>query len=254
MRFCSLASGSKGNSWLVSVGNTNILIDCGISYNRLCQKLSEVNVPVENLSAVLITHEHSDHIAGLSNLRKKIPHLPIYGSRGTADGCKQLGINYLRDDEAVNFANLNIYAFTVPHDSNEPLQFKISANKKSLAVVTDIGHCNYKLLEHLQNLNALVLEFNHDYKMLMKSDYPEYLKMRISGNQGHLSNEQAQNILKKLINHPQNKLTKIVAAHLSENNNSLAIVKKILLETSQNQQVFEFAISEQHQVGKMINV
>lgn len=254
MNFCSLASGSKGNSWLLSNGKKNILIDCGLNMSELENRLNKINLSAAQISALFVTHEHIDHVRGIRALRKKFSQLPVFSSRGTAINFTDLGINYLRDNNEVEIGDFKVRAFTVPHDSKEPLQFAITHGKKQMAILTDIGHHTKKTINHLQNCQALVLEFNYDHKMLKNGDYPLALKKRIMGNYGHLSNEQAEEILIQILSKQNCQLKNVVAAHLSENNNCSKIVEQALDKVSESKSKFEYAISYQHLVSDWLEV
>lgn len=221
MRFASLSSGSQGNAWLVAHESTLLLIDCGINLAGLAARMARLGCALDDLSAVFITHEHSDHAKGLSSLRKKIPDLPVYASYGSAYALKIENFQPLRDDHEVAInAAIIATAFTVPHDANEPLQFRFRAGTgegaRHCAILTDLGHPHRQLIERLDRLHALALEFNHDRELLRSGHYPPWLKSRVGGDYGHLSNDQSCALLRQL---SIGSMRHIVAAHLSEHNN-----------------------------------
>lgn len=232
MRFCSLGSGSSGNATLVEVtsGGTaqRLLIDCGLPLKLLTERLAQHGLSIQAIDAVFITHEHSDHVGCARQLA--VHHQrPIwmsrgtYGSMGSPDLVGQL--RFACDDETVNLGSLQIHPFTVAHDAQEPLQLTVMGAGKRLGVLTDVGHVTPHITRRLHNLDALILEFNHDAALLQASKYPAFLKQRIAGDYGHLSNGQAGELLRALI-HPG--LQHIVAAHLSEQNNAPHLVRQVL--------------------------
>ncbi|WP_114417243.1 MBL fold metallo-hydrolase [Marinospirillum perlucidum] len=219
LRFASLGSGSKGNATLVESGSTRVLIDCGFSLKETKRRLEQQGVAPETLTAVLVTHEHADHINGVGALCRRY-QLPLYTTPGTRLSGR-LG-NQLPDWRAIHpehpFAvgDLEIWPVTVPHDAREPVQFILGDGARRLGVLTDLGSITPHILRHYRRCQALVLEANHDPQMLAQGPYPPSLKRRVGGDYGHLSNQQAGDLLSQLeINH----LTHLVASHLSEQNN-----------------------------------
>jgi phosphoribosyl 1,2-cyclic phosphodiesterase len=230
LRMACLASGSKGNAWLIEHHHTRVLVDCGLNYATLTNRMAVFNLNPADLSAVCLTHEHSDHIAGVSTLHKRHPDLPFFTSHGTAHAICLEQYQPLADGQSATVGSLTLEAFSVPHDASEPLQFRVLAGNTSetqrrLAVVTDLGHPHPALTSELKHCHALALEFNHDATRLATSRYPPSLKARIGGNYGHLSNDQALAILQKL---PLAQFTWIVAAHLSAENNDPSLVGALI--------------------------
>ncbi len=228
MRFCSLGSGSSGNATLLEVTSgittTRLLIDCGLPYKHLEERLARRALSMSDIDAVFVTHEHSDHIGCARQLALQAK-LPILMSRGTyaAIGCPDLEgrAQFAFDGQPIQVKDLCIHPFTVAHDAKEPLQLTVTDGDKRFGLLTDLGHVTPYAVQQMQNLHALVLEFNHDEAMLQASKYPPFLKQRIAGNYGHLSNVQAANLL-QAISHKG--LRHVVAAHLSEQNNHPDIV------------------------------
>jgi len=246
MRFCSLGSGSLGNSFIVQENNTSLMIDCGFGLNETISRLERYNIKPNELTAILITHEHEDHIKGAFSLSNKY-QIPIYLSHGTLSMCKKkinsnydIQINIIADLQPFLIDDIEITPIPVPHDAREPFQFMFKSKAKSLAIITDLGFITNYLIKTLKEITALVIEFNHDRDMLTLSDYPQSLKNRIGGKYGHLDNMESIKLL-KLINH--NHIKWIAAAHLSEKNNDENLVKKLIADS----------ISKELDIIKIIN-
>jgi phosphoribosyl 1,2-cyclic phosphodiesterase len=224
VRFASLGSGSEGNALLVEVQSgattTRVLLDCGFSAKEVERRLARLGLGVEGLDAILITHEHSDHIGSALTLARKWS-IPLHMSWGTARAVgadeAEVELHVLWGDEAVAIGDLSVLPYTVPHDAREPLQYVMSDGASRLGVLTDVGTSTPHISNVLSGCDALVLECNHDVRMLAASRYPQSLKARIGGNHGHLNNEAAAEILASL---DRSRLRHLVAAHLSQQNNS----------------------------------
>jgi phosphoribosyl 1,2-cyclic phosphodiesterase len=224
VRFASLGSGSEGNALVVEAGSgatvTRVLLDCGFSAREAERRLLRAGVAADALDAILITHEHSDHIGSALTLARRWS-IPLYMSWGTARavGADDAGVDLrvLWGDETVAIGELGVLPYTVPHDAREPLQFVFTDGASRLGVLTDVGEATSHIGTVLGGCDALVLEFNHDRDMLATSRYPASLKARIGGSHGHLSNEAAAGILSGL---DRSRLRHIVAAHLSRENNT----------------------------------
>jgi phosphoribosyl 1,2-cyclic phosphodiesterase len=192
-------------------------------YKHLDERLARRGFSLQDITAVFVTHEHSDHVGCARQLALQVP---VWMSRGTfaALGSPELAdhISFAQDGDAISIGDLQIAPFTVAHDAKEPLQLLVTSADKRFGLLTDLGHVTAYVTAQMQNLDALVLEFNHDEEMLRASKYPPFLKQRIAGGYGHLSNTQAANLL-QAISHKG--LRHVVAAHLSEQNNSPELVQ-----------------------------
>lgn len=229
MKIASLGSGSKGNATLVSNNATTVLIDCGFSLKKIEQRANALTFNLSNIDAILVTHEHSDHITGVSQLSARY-QIPVYLTIGTArkleDKLDSRLINYIYGGQQIDIAALSIKVVTVPHDSSEPVQFvfKCLATSKSLGVLTDLGHISNHVIQAYSNLDGLLLEFNYDETMLQNGSYPPSLKQRVSSDYGHLSNLQSMSLLKSIAS---KNMKTLIIAHISENNNCQNIIEDL---------------------------
>jgi phosphoribosyl 1,2-cyclic phosphodiesterase len=221
-RVRSLASGSGGNATLVHAAwqqrDTYVLIDCGPGVRDITERLAQLELTPKHLNALFITHEHADHAGSAVQLAKR-HDLPLITSQGTwqAMGAPpDLLPQWASDGQALPIGDLVLKPFTVPHDAREPLQLRIEAPSGHLGLITDLGHVSSHVVRALQGVTALLIECNHCPSLLAQSRYPASLKRRIASDWGHLSNEQAAELLQRL-RHPG--LERVVAAHLSEENN-----------------------------------
>lgn len=224
MRMASIASGSSGNCIYIGSENTHILVDAGISNKRIQQGLNEIGLKGDDLDGIFITHEHSDHIKGLGVLCRKF-HIPVYATQETLEeigAMKSLGgfdgelLNPICPDGDFSLGDLSVRPFKIDHDAVNPVAYKVRCGGKSVAVATDFGHFDQYIIDNLQGLDALLLESNHDVRMLETGPYPYYLKRRILGDFGHLSNENAGRLLNCVLH---DRLKKIFLGHLSQENN-----------------------------------
>lgn len=227
MRFASLGSGSRGNALLVERGETRLLIDNGFSLRELEARLARVGREAGQLSAVLVTHEHNDHIGGIGPLARKY-RLPVYMTHGTrtasvADALPRLEL--ISSHEPFAIGELEVMPYPVPHDAREPCQFVFADGARRLGLLTDSGRITQHIVDQLGRCDALVLECNHDAQMLADGPYPSFLKARVGGGLGHLSNAQAAELLERL---DVSALQHIVAAHISEKNNTPALARAAL--------------------------
>ena len=235
MRFASLGSGSKGNALLIEAGNTRVLLDCGFGPRNLAQRCQRLGVGADTLDAIIITHEHSDHVAGAFACARRYA-AALYMTQGTLAGVRRgvaetdvdgVALNLIDSHTAFTVGDLLIQPFPVPHDAREPVQFVLSDGQSRLGVLTDLGVATPHVLESLSACDALVLECNHDAAMLAAGNYPPALKQRIGGRLGHLDNAAAADLLAQL---DHGRLQHLIAAHLSEHNNTPALARRALAD------------------------
>ena len=225
LTFCSLSSGSSGNCYYLGNEKLGILIDAGISARRICGYLKEMNLSIEKIMGILVTHNHSDHVYGLQTLTKKY-NIPVFTTETVWKNIlKQLSLKRLPGDcirkisvqEKFQLAGFDIEAFPVSHDTPETLGFHICAGSKRFTIVTDLGHICENAAKFISAANFLVIESNYDEQMLLNGKYPQFLKDRIHGNNGHLDNQHTSDFLAENIH---DELSHICLAHLSIENNS----------------------------------
>ena len=227
MKLASLGSGSKGNATLVRCGDTCVLIDCGYSLLQFEKRLSKFSLSPQDIKAILVTHEHSDHGAGILKLARKYA-IPVWTTVGTARALSLEKYQVISGGQEFFIGeDLKIQAVTVPHDAAEPVQFVFTqlSSGRRLGVLTDSGHITPHMMQAYDGLHGLLLEFNYDENMLQNGPYPASLKRRISGQLGHLSNMQSLNLLQQI---DTSQLDCLIAAHISEKNNSAGIVDELL--------------------------
>lgn len=227
MRFASLGSGSRGNATLVEAGTTRVLVDCGFSVRETERRLARLGTAAGDLAALLVTHEHGDHIRGVPALARKY-RLPVWLTRGTWHVLRDRDlpeVHHCDGHQAFAIGDLHIAPFTVPHDAREPCQYVFGDGARRLGVITDTGRLTPHIVTCLDRCDALVLECNHDTRMLAEGPYPAALKHRVGGPLGHLSNCQAAALLGEL---DTSRLQHLVAAHLSDKNNRPALAREAL--------------------------
>lgn len=224
MRLCSIAGGSSGNCIYVGSENTHLLVDTGISRKRIEEGLKELEIKGEELNGILVTHEHADHIQGLGVFSRKYG-IPIYATGGTLQGIrnyKSLGkmpeglYHEIEVDQDFTAGDIQIHPFAISHDANEPSGYRFEQGERRVAVATDLGKYDDYIVENLKNLQAVLLESNHDIHMLEVGPYPYPLKRRVLGDRGHLSNELSGRLLCDILH---NNLKNVVLGHLSKENN-----------------------------------
>lgn len=226
MRLASIGSGSAGNGTIVQAGGCTLLIDCGFSTREVARRLGQLGLAPEDLTGVLVTHEHADHVSGVGTLCRKYD-LPVWLTAGTAWAAERVlgGVprrHLIDNHQPFEIGELRIEPLVVPHDAREPCQYLFDDGRHRLAVVTDVGSSTPFLERSLSRLDGLLLEFNHDPAMLARCNYPERTRRRIAGDRGHLSNAQAAAILQAL---DLSRLQHFVAAHLSLQNNAESLVR-----------------------------
>jgi phosphoribosyl 1,2-cyclic phosphodiesterase len=220
LAICTLASGSKGNATYISDGHTSILIDAGLSGIELQRRLTSRGLDPAELDAIIVSHEHSDHIKGVGILSRRYK-LPVYINQPTHEVLAGLGrlheIKPFECGTTFNISNLAIHPFSISHDAEDPAGFTIGRNGTRMAIATDLGIVTAMVKEHLKHCTLLILEANHDPQMLETGPYPWPLKQRIQSRVGHLSNTDSKKLLHEL---QHEKLQHVILAHLSEINNT----------------------------------
>jgi phosphoribosyl 1,2-cyclic phosphodiesterase len=229
VRFACLGSGSEGNGLLVEAGTTRVLIDCGFGVRDAVARLARIGVQPESIDAIIVTHEHNDHVGGVASFAARY-QTPVWLTFGTLSAVSErfsgLPQVYGFDThDAFAIDDIEVRPFPVPHDAREPVQFVCSDGRWRLGVLTDLGVSTVHVEASLSGCDALVLECNHDTEMLARGDYPYALKQRISGRFGHLDNEAAGGLLSRLDN---SRLKHVFAAHLSQHNNMPDLARSAL--------------------------
>jgi phosphoribosyl 1,2-cyclic phosphodiesterase len=227
LRFASLGSGSKGNSTVVEAAGTLLMIDCGFSLKETVRRLARLGIDPAQLSGILVTHEHTDHSAGVGLLSRKF-EIPVYlthGTYGSGRFDKAGEIKRFSCDDDFSIGSFHIQPVAVPHDAREPCQYLLSHQHLCLGILTDLGSITTHVVDSFSGCDGLLLEFNHDLKMLQGGSYPSHLKRRVAGDWGHLNNLQAAQLLEK-IGHES--LRQLVVAHISENNNTRELAEQAL--------------------------
>lgn len=224
MNLCSLASGSSGNCTFVSSGHTKLLIDAGVSGRKIENGLNSLEVSAGEIQGILVTHEHADHIQGLGVLARRY-HTPIYGTAETITSIlkmKSTGriqeelLHYVVPDKTFQINDITVEPFSTSHDASNPVCYTFRADGHKIGMATDLGKYDDYIVSKLTGSEILLLEANHDVNMLMVGGYPYYLKQRILGDRGHLSNENSARLICRLFHE---KLKYITLAHLSKENN-----------------------------------
>jgi phosphoribosyl 1,2-cyclic phosphodiesterase len=227
MRFASLGSGSRGNATLVEFRNTLVMIDCGFSCRETERRMARLGRHPAELGALLVTHEHGDHVRGVAPLARKYG-FPVWLTPGTRHMLRDTdmpSVQHLDATAGIDIGELRIQPFTVPHDAREPCQFTLQAGSRRLGLLTDSGRITPHIVESLSACDALLLECNHDAAMLAGGPYSRSLKQRVGGALGHLSNAQAAELLARL---DTSRLQHLVAAHLSDKNNQPELARTAL--------------------------
>lgn len=225
VKFCPIASSSKGNCTFVSTNNTRVLVDMGLTGKALEQQLSLINEKTENIDAIFITHEHSDHIKGIGVVSRKYD-IPIYATELTwqyilennkIGEIKRHNINYVYEEQPIVVNDIIVKAFEIPHDAVQPVGYTFMVNDMKIGVATDMGHITQTVYDNLLNCNILLIESNHDEDMLRAGSYPYPLKQRVLSSVGHLCNNHCGEVLTDLID---DNMTHIFLGHLSDENNT----------------------------------
>ena len=246
LNFCSLYSGSSGNSLFVQTENTRILIDAGVSSKKIEEGLKSIDVEPSSIDAILVTHEHSDHIQGLGTFSKKFD-TPIYANQETIDNMQnqilkisEKNIKKFKVADKFSIGDIDIKSFSIPHDAANPCGFNIFKENKKLSIATDIGHMDNKLIKNLEDSLFILLESNYDSEIIKYSRYPYSLKSRITGPLGHLSNDSAGKTISYLL---KSGLKSAILGHLSKENNFPELAYKTVADQLMEQNNFNNSIS-----------
>jgi len=263
MKICSLASSSSGNCIYVGTDRTHILIDAGISCKRVKSGLELINIDPAGIDAVLITHEHSDHIRGLGVLSRRYS-IPIYAteltwravlSSGTVGEIDKNLFHKISPDKDFAINEIAIHPFRTPHDAADPVCYTFTKDKKKISIATDLGCYNSYIAEKLKGSNVLFIEANHDIEMLKNGSYPFYLKKRILSDAGHLSNEMSGKLVSEVLH---DNLKYVVLGHLSKENNrpeiAFAAVNAVLSADPVDSGNTELLVSEKESVSPLVEI
>lgn len=265
MRFCSIASGSSGNCIYVGSEKTHLLVDVGISGKKIETGLNSIDLSGKEIDGILITHEHSDHMKSLGVIARKY-QIPIYATGGTVDAMSRMksvgelpeGIFHeIRENEDFMIKDMKIHPFTIPHDAAQPVGYRMECQGHSVGIATDLGKYNEYIVENLKNLDVLLLEANHDIRMLQVGKYPYYLKQRILGDRGHLSNENAGRLLCRLLH---DHMKAIFLGHLSKENNYEALAYETVCaevtlgDNPYRSGDFKIQVAKRDQVSELITI
>ena len=257
LKFCSLYSGSSGNSLYVETEKTKVLIDCGVSCKKVEEALNSMQVEPTSIDGILITHEHSDHVKGLGTFSKKFD-VPIYANQETLDNMEaqtskiaEKNINHFKVKDKFCIGDLEIKPFSISHDAANPCGFNIFKDNKKISIATDIGQMDTKTIKNLEDSIFVLLEANYDPNILKCSRYPFQLKRRIAGPMGHLPNEQAGKTISYLMN---SGLQEAMLGHLSKENNFPELAYKTVIEElmSNNNSSIKLSVASRNTPGNFI--
>ncbi len=250
---CVLASGSKGNAIYVSDGHTAILVDAGLSGIEIKRRMQAAGLDAQDLNALVVSHEHSDHIRGVGVMARRYD-LPVYISRATAAVARsQLGrmdrVEYFDIGHTFAINDMAVHPFAISHDAADPAGFTIARNGQKIGIATDLGIATGMVKEHLKSCTLLVLEANHDPIMLTEGPYPWPLKQRIKSRDGHLSNHDSGALLSEI---KHDNLCHVILAHLSETNNTPQKALQTIQETLDKEDRFELHIACQERCSNLV--
>lgn len=260
LNFCSLYSGSSGNSLFVETQNTKLLVDAGVSCKKIETALNDININPSSLDGILVTHEHIDHVQALGTLSKKYD-LPVFVNQETLDAMPKQrdkisdkNIKLFKVNDNFEIGDLKIHSFSIPHDAANPCGFSLYKDDKKISIATDIGHMTNSILKNLEESLFVLLEANYDPEILRCTSYPFSLKSRIAGPTGHLSNEIAGKTISYLL---QSGLKNAMLGHLSKESNfpELAyqtVVDELISNNNENKLSLSVASRDNH--SKIIEV
>ena len=259
--FCSLYSGSSGNSLFIETQNTKLLIDAGVSSKKIETALNDINIDPSTLDGILVTHEHIDHVQGLGTLSKKFD-LPVFVNQETLDAMpkqkdkiSEKNIKTFKISDKFDIGDLEIKPFSIPHDAANPCGFNIWKNNKKISIATDIGHMTNPILKSLEESLFIMLEANYDPEVLRCSPYPFTLKSRIAGPTGHLPNEMAGKTISHLL---KSGLKNAMLGHLSKQSNFPELAYKTvvdeLISNNYNEDCISLSVASRDNHSKIITI
>ncbi len=262
IKFCSIFSGSSGNCLFVNSNHTKILIDSGVSCKKVCEGLESVGSTITDIDAILVTHEHSDHVQSVGTVSQKY-NIPVYANLETWNAMEKQrakispdNIHTFENDKDFQLNDLTIHPFSTPHDAANPCGFNIHNGSKKLSIATDLGHMNDTLISELYYSSFVFLEANYDPEILKVSKYPFPLKQRISGPHGHLSNSTAGKTIWNLL--LKNDLKEVMLGHLSKENNfpelAYQTVTNELIENHADMNTIRLSVASRYSPSKVINL
>lgn len=261
LNFCSLYSGSSGNCLFVETEQTKILVDAGVSLKKIEQALESINTTASNLDAVIVTHEHVDHIQSVGNISKKFD-IPVFATSQTFDAMPKQ-TEKISDknkksifiDEKFSIGDIQILPFSIPHDAANPCGYTLFSDNKKISIATDIGHMNNDILKHIDGSEFILLEANYDTEVLKYTKYPYKLKSRIAGPTGHLSNKVAGQTINYLI---KSGLKNAILGHLSKESNFPELAYQTVVDelicNGTNLENFNLSIASRDMPGKLLNI
>lgn len=256
-KYCSLYSSSSGNSFFVQSNNTNLLIDVGVSTKKVETALKKINIDINNIDAILITHEHTDHTKGISTLSTKYS-IPVYATEKTWEVLPDISNKISSKNKKCfniskyfSIGDIKIFAFNIPHDAVNPCGFNLYHEDKKISIVTDIGYVSDKLISNLKQSSCILLESNYDPDVLKYSSYPYTLKQRIISNKGHLSNNEAAKALSHLYNFG---LRQALLVHLSQENNFPELAYETIKNEIPNCENLSIDIAPKNEPTKLFEV
>ena len=257
LKFCSLYSGSSGNSFFVQSNEAKILIDAGVSCKKIVESLASLNVAIEDIDGIFVTHEHTDHTQSIGTISKKYG-TPIYANKKTwqampeqSKKIQKENMYYFSNNEKFKFKDLEIFPFNIPHDAANPCGFNISKENTKISITTDIGHIDTNVLNNLKHSKFILLESNYEPEVLKYSRYPFHLKERISSPLGHLSNIDAGKTINYLADFG---LENAVIAHLSNENNFPELAYKSVLEQIDQNKKLSIEVASRNMPTKFFEI
>ena len=261
LNFCSLFSSSDGNCLLAQSEDTNLLIDAGVSGKKIEEALESIHIPIEKIDAILVTHEHIDHIRSLGTISKKY-HIPVYANEKTWNAMPDQKKKIAEENQKLfcienefEIGNFKIFPFSIPHDAVDPCGFNLSCNGKKLSIATDLGHIPPHIFHLLESSSFIMLESNYDKEVLRCCSYPYSLKKRIDGPNGHLSNEMAGKTISYLL---KSGLSKVMLGHLSKENNFPELAYQTVVDELCNNNFDEnkisISVANRHMPSNIVNI